>query len=109
MSTLGEDDTQMKQAITTASAPQPAGPYSQAIRAGDFLFVAGQGPTDPRTGKAAGDDIQTQTRQVLQNVKTIVEAAGGSMANVVRVNAYLTDLSNFAAYNEVYREFFPEP
>jgi reactive intermediate/imine deaminase len=98
-----------KQQVTTDQAPRPAGPYSQGIRAGDFLFVAGQGPTDPRTGKSAGDDIQTQTRQTLENVKAIVEAAGGSLAGAVKVNAYLSDLANFRAFNEIYREYFPEP
>jgi reactive intermediate/imine deaminase len=98
-----------KQQVTTDRAPRPGGPYSQGIRAGDFLFVAGQGPSNPRTGQLAGDDIQTQTRQTLENVKAIVEAAGGTLANAVKVNAYLSDLANFRAFNEIYREYFPEP
>ena len=84
-----------KQQVQTEQAPRPGGPYSQGILAGGFLFVAGQGPTDPRTGKHAGDDIRTQTRQTLENVKAIVEAAGGSLSHAVKVNAYLSDLANF--------------
>jgi 2-iminobutanoate/2-iminopropanoate deaminase len=98
-----------KQPVTTDTAPRPGGPYSQGIRAGEFLFVAGQGPTDPRTGQRAGDDIQTQTRQTLENVKAIVEAAGGSLSGAVKVNVYLSDLANFGAMNAIYREYFPEP
>ena len=98
-----------KQPVVTTQAPRPGGPYSQGIRAGDFLFIAGQGPGDPRTGTLAGDDIQAQTRQTLENLKAIAEAAGASLAQAVKVNAYLSDLANFSAFNAIYREYFPEP
>ncbi len=98
-----------KQQVQTEGAPRPAGPYSQGIIAGGFLFVAGQGPGDPVTGTLAGEGIKTQTRQTLLNLQAIVEAAGGSLAGAVKVNAYLSDLDYFRDFNEVYREFFPEP
>lgn len=98
----------MKQAIKTTNAPVPAGPYSQAIVDEHYVFVAGQGPVDSATGKKP-EGITDQTRQVLTNIKNILEAAGSSMAEVVKVSAFLADLKYFAAYNEVYKEFFPEP
>lgn len=98
----------MKKSVTTPLAPVPAGPYSQAIVDENYVFVAGQGPVDPATGKTP-EDITAQTRQVLTNIKNILEAAGTSMAEVVKVSAFLADLKYFNAYNEVYKEFFPEP
>jgi 2-iminobutanoate/2-iminopropanoate deaminase len=93
--------------VRTPNAPQPAGPYSQAIRAGPFVFVAGQGPADPKSGKIA-EDIETQTRQTLQNVKAILEAAGSSTADVVKVSVFLKNASDFSKMNEVYKTFFPQ-
>ncbi len=95
-------------AVRTDKAPAPKGPYSQGRRAGGFLFVAGQVPFDVQ-GNLVGPGIAEQTRAALQNVKAIVEAAGATLADVVKVNVYLTDLGNFAAMNEVYRTFFSEP
>ena len=94
-----------KQFIRTPNAPQPMGPYSQGIKAGQFLFVAGQGPGDPKTGKIASD-IETQTRQTLQNVKAIIEASGFSMSDVVKTSIFLKDGSDFQKVNEVYKTFF---
>jgi 2-iminobutanoate/2-iminopropanoate deaminase len=81
------------------------GPYSQGIKAGQFLFVAGQGPADPKTGKMASD-IETQTRQTLQNVKAIVEASGFSLTDVVKTSIFLKNGSDFQKINEVYKKFF---
>ena len=96
----------MKEIISTTGAPGAIGPYSQAVKAGDFLFVSGQLPIDPATGAFAGDDISAQTRQSLTNVKNIVEAAGMTMADVVRVGVFLQDMEHFGAMNAVYGEFF---
>jgi 2-iminobutanoate/2-iminopropanoate deaminase len=98
-----------KQQITTASGASPMGAYSQGLRAGDFIFVSGQGPIDPETGKIVGETIEEQTARTLENIKAILEAGGATMADVVKVTAHLTDLSNFAAYNKVYATYFPDP
>jgi len=97
-----------KVAFMTAEAPTPSGPYSQAIIANGLIFVAGQRPQDPVTG-AMSDDVREQTRQCLKNVKAIVDAAGSSMANIVKTNVYLSDIADFAAMNEVYSAMIPEP
>lgn len=94
--------------ISTESAPRPAGPYSQAIVAGDTVYVAGQGPFNPSTGKMAAG-FEEQAAQTFENVKAIVESAGVTLADVVKVNVYLTDLGNFAKMNEVYMRYFKEP
>lgn len=99
----------MKTVLKTDKAPAAAGPWSAGWRAGDYVFVAGQGPIDPKTGKVTGTTIQEQTERTLQNVAAIVEAAGGSMSDVVKVTVILTDLANFAGMNEVYKKFFKEP
>jgi 2-iminobutanoate/2-iminopropanoate deaminase len=98
-----------KQQITTTSGASPMGAYSQGLRAGDFIFVSGQVPIDPTTGKIVGDTIEEQTARTLENIKAILEAAGATMADVVKITAHLTDLSNFAAYNKVYATYFPDP
>lgn len=98
-----------KTPISTSDAPKPAGPYSQGIRAGDFIFVAGQGPVDPHTGEIVSDDIEAQTRQTLENVKAILEAGGASMADVVKSTVHLSDMSLFSRFNSVYIEYFPDP
>jgi len=97
----------MKKVIKTDKAPAAIGPYSQGYRAGDFIFVSGQGPLNPQTGKIQGDTIEEQTRQTLENIKAILEADGASMEDVVKVSVLLTDLANFKPMNEVYKTFFP--
>jgi 2-iminobutanoate/2-iminopropanoate deaminase len=99
----------MRTAVETDKAPHPVGPYSQAILHGDFVFVAGQGPGDPATGQLELGDIRAQTRRTLENVKAILEAAGSSLANVVKCNVYLRDIGDFPAMNEVYASFFSAP
>ncbi|HEX9294597.1 MAG TPA: Rid family detoxifying hydrolase [Polyangiaceae bacterium] len=94
--------------VRTSGAPAPKGPYSQGRKGGGLVFVAGQGPFDA-TGKMLGSTIEEQTRATLENVKAIVEAAGATLADVVKVNVYLSDLAHFAAMNEVYASFFAEP
>ena len=98
-----------KQRIQSASAPAPAGAYSPGLRVGDFVFVAGQGPLDPATGEIVGDTIEEQTARTLENVKAILEAAGATMADVVKATVHLSDLSLFQRYNAVYTTYFPEP
>ena len=97
----------VREFVRTPNAPQPAGPYTQAIKAGSFVFVAAQGPVDPKTGKM-GDTVEIQTRQTLLNVKAILEAAGANMADVVKVSVFLKDASTFSKMNEVYKTFFPQ-
>jgi len=99
----------MKQIIHTDKAPEPWGPWSMGIRAGDFVFIGGQGPVDPNTGKVKGSTIQEQTRLTLESMKGILEAGGYSMKDVVKVQVLLTDMSDFAGMNEVYTEFFSQP
>jgi len=99
----------MKEVIKTDKAPAAVGPYSQGYKAGDFIFVAGQGPLDPQTGKVQGDTIEEQTRRTLENIKAILEAGGASMRDVVKVTVIITDLANFRPMNEVYKSFFYEP
>src|SRR5436190_10983531 len=96
-----------KQPISTHQAPSAIGPYSQAIRAGNLLFVSGQIPIDPSTGNLIDDkSIQAQTRRVLQNMLAVVEAAGGNTGSVVRTTVFLKDMGQFAEMNSVYAEFF---
>ncbi len=97
-----------KKFIKTQSAPQPIGPYSQGIRAGNFLFVSGQGPIDPKTGKMIEADIVKQTHQTLQNVKAIVEDSGLTLSDVVKVSIFLKNASDFQKMNEIYKTFFQE-
>lgn len=97
-----------REVIRTPSAPQPVGPYSQAIMVNGFLFVSGQGAIDPNSGRLAGTDIQSQTRQTLTNVQNIVEASGMSMRDLVRVAVYLKNMKDFKEMNEVYKSFFPD-
>jgi 2-iminobutanoate/2-iminopropanoate deaminase len=99
----------VKQVIRTDKAPAAVGPYSQGYKAGDFIFVAGQGPLDPQSGKVKGDTIEEQTRQTLENIKVILEASGASMGDVVKTTVILTDLANFKRMNELYNTFFSEP
>ena len=98
----------MNQIIHTEKAPAAIGPYSQAVKAGNLLFVSGQIPIDPATGAFAGDDITAQTRQSLTNVQAILEEAGYSLSDVVKATVLLADMADFAAMNTVYAEFFTE-
>ena len=92
--------------VLTDKATRPGGPYSQAIISGGTIYVSGQGPTDPKTGKIDAVTFEDQAIQVFENIKAILEAAGSSMAKVLRVNVYLADLEDFAKMNEVYRRYF---
>jgi 2-iminobutanoate/2-iminopropanoate deaminase len=96
-------------ALTTEEAPAAIGPYSQAIRAGGFLFVSGQIPLDPASGTLVGGGIGDQTHRVLQNLGAILRAAGVSFDRVVKTTVYLQDMSEFAAMNEIYATYFPAP
>ncbi len=95
-----------KKIIYTEKAPKPIGPYSQAIIAGDFIFTSGQIPIDPKTNQLVQGDIKEQTRQVLENLKAILEEAGVTFDDVVKVTVYMKDLNEFSAMNEVYSEYF---
>ncbi len=96
-----------REVIHTDKAPAAIGPYSQAIRTGDTVYVAGQGGLVPETMQIAGPTVAAQTAQTLRNIATILEAAGSDLAHVVKVNVLLTDISTFAEMNEIYRTFFP--
>jgi len=98
----------MKHAVRVEDAPRPAGPYSQGIVAGPFVFVAGQGPSDPQTGTTPAG-IEAQTHQVLRNIEAILRGAGCTMGDVVKVTAHLADLADFQAFNQVYSQYFQEP
>ena len=99
----------MNQTVHTDNAPKAIGPYSQAVKAGNTVYVSGQLPVDPATGEFAGDDIKTQTKQSRTNIENILKAAGGGMENVVKTTVLLSDIADFAAMNEVYATFFKEP
>ena len=99
----------MRQAVSTSRAPAAIGPYSQAIRAGDFLFVSGQIPLDPATGSLVEGGITDQTSRVLENLSAILSAAGSSFDQLVKTNVYLADMAEFAAMNEVYATYFAAP
>ncbi len=98
-----------RQIIHTDKAPAAIGPYSQAVRAGDTVYLSGQIPLDPGTGLLVEGDISTQARRAFENLKAVCEAGGGSLSDVVRLGLYLTDLGNFAAVNAVMSEFFKAP
>jgi reactive intermediate/imine deaminase len=98
-----------KQIITTQDAPAAIGPYSQAVRVGNTIWVSGQIPLDPRTKELVQGDFAAETRQVFDNLKAIVIAAGATLDNVVKANIYLTDLSQFALVNGIMAEYFREP
>lgn len=92
--------------VATSGAPRAIGPYSQALRAGGFLFTAGQVGFDPATGELVDGGIGEQTRQVLQNIRAILEAGGSGLAQVVKTTVFLVDMADFAAMNEVYADLF---
>ena len=99
----------MRQAVSTPSAPQAIGPYSQAIKAGSLLFVSGQVPIDPATGGVIEGDIAAQTHRVFQNIGEILKAGGASFDHVVRTTVFLADMNDFAAMNAVYATYFSTP
>lgn len=99
----------MKQAISTVNAPAALGPYSQAIQAGNLIFLSGQVPIDPATGAVVEGGIQEQARQSLSNLKAVLNEAGTNMGAVVKTTVFLKDMDDFAAMNEVYAQFFQEP
>lgn len=97
-----------KKVIFTDKAPVPVGPYSQAVQAGQFLYIAGQIPSDPSSGEIIIGDIQKSTKQVLDNIKVIIEEAGYTLQDVVRCRVYLKDMNDFGKMNEIYATFFTE-
>ena len=99
----------MRKPITTDKAPQAIGPYSQAIAAGQLLFLSGQIPLDPATGKLVDGGIAEQTHRVMSNLREVLTAAGSSFDNVVRTTIFLADMNDFAAVNEVYGSYFENP
>jgi 2-iminobutanoate/2-iminopropanoate deaminase len=98
----------MKQRVTTASAPAAIGPYSQGIVAGDLVFCSGQAGLEPATGELV-EGVAAQTERTLRNLAAVLEAAGASMSDVVKTTCFLADISDFAAFNEVYARHFPDP
>jgi 2-iminobutanoate/2-iminopropanoate deaminase len=98
----------MRKVVQTSKAPRPSGVYSQGIISGDFIFVAGQGSINPENNQLELGDIRWETRRVLQNISAILEEAGSSLNNAVRMGVFLADLKDFDGMNEVFREFFPE-
>ena len=98
----------MRKVIRTSEGPRPLGVYSQAIVANGFVFVAGQGSINPATNDMELGDVRSQTRRALKNIAVILEAAGSSLRDAVRMGVFLADMNDFAAMNEVFREFFPE-
>jgi 2-iminobutanoate/2-iminopropanoate deaminase len=96
----------MRDVVSTKEAPQTIGPYSQAIRAGGFIFVSGQIPIDPANGNVIRGDIAAQTQRVINNLEAILRSAGSDLAHVVKTTVYLKSMSDFAAMNEVYGRFF---
>lgn len=96
----------MKTLITSDTAPAPAGPYSAAVRAGDWLYLAGQGGFDPNTGEIVSDDIAEQTEQLFRNIKSLLDAAGATFDDIVSCLVHLTDLSRFPQFNEIYARYF---
>ena len=99
----------MKEAISSAGAPKAIGPYSQAVRAGQLLFLSGQVALDPATGQMVEGGVTEQTRRVFENLAAVLAAGGRSFADVVRTTVFLADMNDFAAMNDVYGQYFKEP
>jgi 2-iminobutanoate/2-iminopropanoate deaminase len=99
----------VRQAVSSADAPKAIGPYSQAIRAGNLLFLSGQIPLDPATAAVVDGDITAQTERVLENISAVLTAAGASFANVARTTVFLADMNDFAAMNAVYAKYVVDP
>jgi reactive intermediate/imine deaminase len=98
-----------RQTIQTSNAPQAIGPYSQAVRAGDTVYLSGQIPLDPKTMQLVSGDIEAEIHQVFKNLQAVAAAAGGSLANAVKVNVFLTDLAHFAKVNEIMASYCTQP
>lgn len=98
-----------REAVSSPGAPSAIGPYSPAIRAGQFLFVSGQVPIDPATGQIVEGDVQAQTRRVMENIGALLTAGGMTFAHVVRTTVFLADMNDFGAMNEVYGQYFQAP
>ena len=98
----------MKKIINTPDAPAPIGPYSQAVMAGNFLFVSGQVAINPLNGELVLDDIKTETKQVMENIKAVLIEAGVDFSNIIKTSIFLKDMQNFAQVNEVYGAYFTE-
>ncbi|MBT8058145.1 MAG: RidA family protein [Gammaproteobacteria bacterium] len=98
-----------RQVIHTGNAPAAVGTYSQAVRHGDTVYLSGQIPLDPQTGKLVGGTIEQQIDRVFRNLRAVCQAAGSDLGGIVKLNVYLTDLGNFAAVNSVMAQFFSEP
>ncbi|HIY82122.1 reactive intermediate/imine deaminase [Hydrogenoanaerobacterium saccharovorans] len=98
----------MKKQVSTPNAPAAIGPYSQAIKAGNTIYVSGQLPIDPKTGAFPGNDIASQTKQSLENIKAILESEGYTMADIVKTTCLLDSIADFGAMNEVYATFFAD-
>ena len=97
-----------KKIISSSAAPPAVGPYSQAVKANNLLFLSGQLPLDPKTGTIVGDDIETQTKQVINNIKAVLSATGLTLTNVVKTTVFMKDLQHFQKMNGVYKEFFTQ-
>ena len=95
--------------VATKLAPQAIGTYSQAIKAGNTVYLSGQIPLDPQTGELVTGDIEAQVRQVFENLRAVARAAGGDLASAVKLNVYLTDMGNFQTVNKVMAEYFAQP
>ena len=104
-----ESKIMSKEIISTENAPQAIGPYSQAVKTGNLIFISGQIPLDPKTGNLVEGSIKDETNQVLKNLKSICEAAGYSLDDAVKITIFLTDLANFSVVNDLMKEFFSEP
>lgn len=98
----------VKEIIFTEEAPRPIGPYSQAVRVGSWLFISGQIALDPVTGNIVEDDIEVQTKRVIENIRAILEASGYTLSDIVKVTVYLVDLNDFPKFNKIYSEYFRE-
>jgi 2-iminobutanoate/2-iminopropanoate deaminase len=96
----------MKEVINTSNAPAPIGPYSQAIAAGNFVFVSGQIPMDPSTGEIISENIKAETKKVMENIQAILTESGLTFGNIVKTSIFLTDMQSFAQVNEVYGTYF---
>jgi 2-iminobutanoate/2-iminopropanoate deaminase len=103
------EEESVRKAIVTDKGPKPLGPYSQAVIDGDFIFLAGQGCTNPQTGKLELGDVRSETKRTFENIRAILDAAGSSLDDVMKCNVYLRDINDFAAMNEVYETIFSAP
>jgi 2-iminobutanoate/2-iminopropanoate deaminase len=102
-------EERVRKAIVTEKAPKPLGPYSQAVIEENFIFVAGQGCTNPATGKLELGDVRSETKRTFENIRAILQAANSSLDDVMKCNVYLRDINDFAAMNQVYETFFSAP